>query len=178
MVPPLPLPLCGPWPGHSPSVPQFPHLSNGDHQPYFLEPCENQRGSHPRDGRRIWPSVKPSVHGNVYCYSGNMGLSTQVPTASGRQCQLPWTGRGWQQPAPRPDQGPRPFPMVGTPNWVSWAQERGKGNLCRARRTLWAWERRKGGGGRDTGREQAGWPPLTFVDQQLLQGLAPLECFL
>lgn len=27
----------------------------------------------------------------------------------------------------------------------------------------------------DTERGQAGWPPLTLVDQQLLQGLAPLE---
>lgn len=36
-----------------------------------------------------------------------------------------------------------------------------------------------GGGGEITQRgEQAGWPPLTFVKQQLLQGLTPLEGFL
>lgn len=49
---------------------------------------------------------KPSVHGNVYCYSGNMGLSTEVPTASSRQAApAPMDREGWQKPAPRQTKG-------------------------------------------------------------------------
>ena len=45
-------------------------------------------------------------HGSEY--TGRKGLWQAVPA--------PWTGSGWQQQAPRPDQGPQPLPTAGTPD--------------------------------------------------------------
>lgn len=79
--------------------------------------------------------------------TGPKGLQQAVPALMDRE--------GWQQQAPRPDQGPQPFPTAGTQDWT---QEIGK--------SLWGQmhsEPGRGGEedrGQDTEREQAGWPHL------------------
>lgn len=53
--------------------------------------------------------LKSSVHGNVYRYSGNVGLSTQVPTASSRQAvPAPMDREGLAEAGSKANQGPQP----------------------------------------------------------------------
>lgn len=145
----------GPWP----SLPYRRLVSSSAKQGSSIlsrEPRANQMGSCPRWQAHL-AQCEPWVRGNVYCCSKNTGLSTKVPRAASRQGQVPGARRGWQEPASRPNQGSSLGPA--SPQWP--------GHLTGPREG----KERGLAGSRASG-------PLTFVKQQLLQGLAPLEGFL
>ena len=104
-------------------------------------------------------------HGSEY--TGPKGLWQAVPALMDRE--------GLAAAGSRPDQGPLPFPTAGTPDGPG---NRERQPLQGQMHSLSLGEEERRTGERTRRREQAGWPPLTLVDQQLLQGLAPFQRFL